>query len=980
MKSVRAAAALMIAALMLCSFGQVPASAQETATIAGTATDVNGGPLSGVTITMTGPQTYTATTGDDGTYSISGVAPGTYNVTATKAGYNPEHEDQYVVTGGANANLSVALGQASLNTLKVIGRTSTRSGRLGFNSGPASVATITQQQFLDFGGSGQVMRLLDQTPGIITGHPGSTSNNGSPGAITYPVIRGSNSFETATLIDGHPVSVSDFGDFVTTFLNSNTFGSVEIVKGPGASSPVVNNAINGTVNFRTLEPTTKPQFTIQQGWDSFGGQFNNYTATGTVLNGKLGYAFVYAVNGTPGASTGQQYLFTPGSGVSINGGAAIGFPTNSIAIPSVRNNPQFGQTSLLACCYPISDTFMNKGELGKVRVNFSPVTSFTASYLGGQTWSNQQANVAYTYPSIFIPGAGYTTTNGYSSGTAFNTIQGVFFPPDEFELDNEPIFQFDLRTSVGNDTILARYYTASLNRLQYQGAFNAPTQSFTYSNVQLWGTTCPSGFNQTAPGAMCTKTGSAPVAPTVYNGTTGNTITIPGAYFQSTEADSLHGGSFEYDHVFGGDSGDVVSFTFDSSSAVGQSFSQSGVSSLTSTTIPAPSYSVFPGSKEVNSTALIRGNFNFGKLNVTLANYLNWYFQYYTQNAAASFTSAYPFHWDPRLGLTYRLNSDTSLRFSMGSAIAPPFLNLLEGASIATATIPNPVSGASSTFVSLAPANGLAPETAFGYDFGADARLTPDGYTVLSGDMYVNTIYNQFVKSLITLGSCTPGASSCALSPAGTITAYGLEPMNLGTSRFAGIELNIRRDPPVGFGGVFSGSLIRAFPFNVPASFYCANPPACSQLTNLGIVNGANYFAGNSISSVGGTSTGSGFNVITPSGGTAVPYSQGYFEFHYRTARGGLGLIGATYYGPNNPYNLPAFFVANATARFPIYDNQTFIQVSGDNIFNAYPSPVVSAFQGSPVILANGQTGLENANTVGPPVFRLELVKYFGTK
>jgi hypothetical protein len=74
---------------------------------------------------------------------------------------------------------------------------------------------------------------------------------------------------------------------------------------------------------------------------------------------------------------------------------------------------------------------------------------------------------------------------------------------------------------------------------------------------------------------------------------------------------------------------------------------------------------------------------------------------------------------------------------------------------------------------------------------------------------------------------------------------------------------------------------------------------------------------------------------------------------------------------------VPAFVVANATARFPL-GNQVFLQLSGDNLFGSNGNNYVTAFGGVPVQLANGLTGLTNANTVGPPTYRFSLSWYPG--
>ena len=65
---------------------------------------------------------------------------------------------------------------------------------------------------------------------------------------------------------------------------------------------------------------------------------------------------------------------------------------------------------------------------------------------------------------MFTPGAGYA--GSLAPGTQFIVDPDNFGLP-AWEINNEPIFQAELRTSLKQDTILARYYAASISRLQY---------------------------------------------------------------------------------------------------------------------------------------------------------------------------------------------------------------------------------------------------------------------------------------------------------------------------------------------------------------------------------------------------------------------------------------------------------------------------------------------------------------------------------
>jgi hypothetical protein len=456
------------------------APAQTTGIVSGVIKDASGAPQGGVTVTATGPATLSAKTDANGAYSLA-LPAGVYQLVASKSGFDQASLSEFPVIAGQSAVANVTLTAITFSSLKEIGRVSVSSGRSSFNTSPAAVATISNQTFADQGQI-QVQRVLDQTPGIVVDHPGTSANNASPGNITFPSIRGGLGFETASLIDGHPVAVQTFGDYVTTFLNSYVLQDVEVIKGPGANAPETYYAINGTVNFRTLDPTATLTGQVDQGADSEGGLFSNYRISDTI-NRKLGFVFDYAIDGTPGPLHDARGYSTLGSAWTINGLAQSGFTTNSLTNKQNINNP-FSQATAIFCCDTVNTAYNSKTELAKLRYHFSDATVATVSYLGSQTYTDQNGNHAYTLGDTFVPGAAYAGST-LAAGQAVTTFQNTY-PLAYYEINNEPIFQADLKTTLGNDTILGRYYTASINRLQYQGETN-PNGSFTYP-AQLFGT------------------------------------------------------------------------------------------------------------------------------------------------------------------------------------------------------------------------------------------------------------------------------------------------------------------------------------------------------------------------------------------------------------------------------------------------------------------------------------------------------------
>jgi hypothetical protein len=285
----RLLSALMLLALVAQPIGAIPALAQgapasaAAGTLSGTITDASGTPLAGATVILSGPHTARATTDNLGHYSIS-APPGIYRFLVRAGGFADSAQDGITVAATATT-LDASLSRPTLSSLQTIGSVSTSVNNAGpqFNTSAAAQETIGQSTFENQGDI-SVRNILDETPGIVDSVSNGSANAGVRGAITYPTIRGGLSYETASLIDGHPVSVGKYGDYVTTFLNRYLFQTIEVQKGPGSLPPEINRSVNGTVNFRTWDPTTAPTGNAEFGVDGFGGKFSNLRFSDTVLN------------------------------------------------------------------------------------------------------------------------------------------------------------------------------------------------------------------------------------------------------------------------------------------------------------------------------------------------------------------------------------------------------------------------------------------------------------------------------------------------------------------------------------------------------------------------------------------------------------------------------------------------------------------------------------------------------------------------
>jgi hypothetical protein len=938
----RVLSVVSLAALIGGPLGLAPALAQTPATISGTVTDPGGAPVRGASVSLRGPTPATTTTDQDGKYSVN-AAPGVYTLVVTKGGFLAATADDVALTAGG-VTVNVRLTRPTFTSLQTIGSTRVVSGGGGapaFNTTPASQEIVGQQVFENQGNL-QVRDILDETPGIVASISNGSANGGVPGAITFPQIRGGLSYETASLIDGHPVSVGEYGDYVTTFISRFLFQNIELEKGPGAITPLISRAVNGTVNFRTWDPTPTLTANAEFGVDAWGGKWQNMRIADTVANGKLGFVLDYGTWGTPGPAGNDdpqgfmlydpEVTFTDSHGNTVT--PAPTSPLKGSAVGATNSAVGYSGASL-ACCVNMNTYFESRGFLGKLRYNFSNSTTLTLTEISTQTLSSQNGNTSGLYAFNFNP----TVPNLLPPGMReeFDPYSDNF--AQDYEINNEPILEGELRTSLNNDNVLFRVYHAAISRLQTNGD---PGGSPITMPVDLYGQT----------------TGGQPL-----NGVDpfGNpyVATFTDTSYQSNEIDSLTGYSFEYDHVFG-NSGNVLTFSAD------QNYSETHVYEPGLSDVDyAPTDDIPSGSAQNTATYLLRGIVQVTpKLSATVGYYLTrlssnfgtWYPFNKISNTPyyIGFTDEVNWHQDERAALAYRLDHNTSLRAAAGSGFVPAYLGILNGAGPAAAPEAcgnaahgNPLcpggfaTGYENTF-----GGGLniRPETSFGYDLGADHRLTSDGLTVLSGDIYMTNLHDQFLKSTFTNGFYTGAEGTLQL----LTNAYS----NLADARYEGIELKINHAPRVGVGYIVQGSLTHDYPYDISKTAAATNP---------GLVAGVNFGPDTLLSN------------------TRMPYSQGYGEVNYQT-NGFYANVGALYLGSNNSYNEPGFGVFRTTVRVPLFHGSdvdvhgnTYIQGTVDNIFNVHPEIFDLDYQGVGYPANNGLYFATSLKGYGPRTFRLQV-------
>lgn len=194
----------------------IPGIAHAQATLAGVVRDNTGAVLPGVTVEATSPvlieRARAAVTDGTGQYRITELAPGTYSLTFTLAGFSVVRRDGVEVRGSGVIPINAELRIGALEeTITVTGEsplvdTQTTRRETVLNSETVSVLPATRS----YGA------LLSAVPGLMT-------DNTSLGAMTNPFMtmftaNGGRGNEGRMTIDGLPVAASFNGGGVSTFI------------------------------------------------------------------------------------------------------------------------------------------------------------------------------------------------------------------------------------------------------------------------------------------------------------------------------------------------------------------------------------------------------------------------------------------------------------------------------------------------------------------------------------------------------------------------------------------------------------------------------------------------------------------------------------------------------------------------------------------------------------------------------------------
>ncbi len=902
----------------------MPAPAASTApaaaaTISGIVRGGSGSTIAGAAVTISGPTTLVVTSDAKGSFTAT-VQPGIYSVTVRKNGFNAASLSDVVATTGTSVPLNVSLSQADLTSLRTIGQVSstTRGGGSSINTGAATSSYASAQTFANLAAP-QVNDVLQRLPDVTIQHMGDEPD-------TTIIVGGGQPYETQILMDGHPITVGQNGAWSSQYFPSYLIGGVETQSGPGNTTPFANIAVGGTANFVTPAFTQKPTAELVYGTDSYASQYSNFTGTGSL--GKVQYVVVAGTGGL----NGPYYERNPLCDVNT----------------SAPNLP--GQTSIIQYCGDASGSLLTRGEVFKLRYNFTPTTSFEAGFTGAWGEFSPQGAAWGTYdgPTTIVNcfAGENECTNPQFKQYVGQTITGYTWYPGSFVYNNQELFNAQFRTALGSNTFLARPYVGDIEPEIVDGTYEgqyaeffSPNSSYPGTQIPSTGLPNPNAFENSTYGAC--PTGSLSSYSQI-NSPQNTIVTVDGEEecyqypYTTFEHDKLYGSTFSFIHPFGDN---FLNFTYDFHGQSTTAF----VNNPENITVPFSTdrYSTFSLTSELHP---------INKLAVDVGLYdtiwsVSGVQPLYVDGAPAVDSSGntiltgldrHVSRFDPHVATTYRLNTDTSLRAAWGTSATFPFVGQVSGLSSFTPYAPSSPLYTAGSLTEKNPS--LDPEVSLAYTLGADHRFRNG--SVFSIDLSDTIVHNVFQQ--LEIAETVPNSPECFAQPC--ILNLAL-PVNVARLQTQLASVRYRYEPRVGFGFNFAVAATRSILSGLPESFYAAggaNPTLP--------VNGA-QICGN------GQSVGIA---------TCIPYLKGYGQFTYTTHGGTYFGLGVDYEGKNNSYLQPPLGIVDFTFRHPITRSAEFL-VSVQNLLNTNNYENLPEPNGGPAIVAENSTGLTSYTTTLVP-------------
>jgi outer membrane receptor for ferrienterochelin and colicins len=207
----------------------------------------SGVPLPQANVRLEGT-TLGAASGDDGSYVVEGIPPGSYDVQVSLIGYKTERRQVISIEEGREASLDIALDETSVSIDEVVVYgASFRKERL--TEAPSAISVIEPAQIRLMGGTGQAPKLLETQPGVDIVQSGLQDFNVNTRGFNSSLNR-----RLVVLLDGRDLAIAFLGaqEWNGLSVPVEDLGKIELIRGP-SSALYGANAFNGVINI-TSEP------------------------------------------------------------------------------------------------------------------------------------------------------------------------------------------------------------------------------------------------------------------------------------------------------------------------------------------------------------------------------------------------------------------------------------------------------------------------------------------------------------------------------------------------------------------------------------------------------------------------------------------------------------------------------------------------------------------------------------------------------
>ncbi|MCS4100664.1 TonB-dependent receptor [Salinibacter ruber] len=260
----RYASTLLLAGLTwgLAAVGAAPA--QQAATLTGTVEDANGAPLPGANVVLLDSD-YGTAAGADGSYSITGIDPGTYALRVTFVGYETI-EGEIRFEPGEEATRTFALERAPLQGEGVTVTVGSRARDMAAEDMAVPVDVYGTEE-IQTSGAFETGRILQQSAPSVN-FPQNTLSDGMDALRSF-TLRGLSPDQTLVLVNGKrrhkSALVNRLGAGVSggsspidlNAIPANAIERIEVLR-DGASSQYGSDAIAGVANLRLKDEPLDP--------------------------------------------------------------------------------------------------------------------------------------------------------------------------------------------------------------------------------------------------------------------------------------------------------------------------------------------------------------------------------------------------------------------------------------------------------------------------------------------------------------------------------------------------------------------------------------------------------------------------------------------------------------------------------------------------------------------------------------------------